>query len=351
MTKFVIVGSGVIGYYTVWELLNRGVAGNDITIIAEFWPGDESLEYASPYAGANFSCITDDDDKTMFYDRHTYENLSAIQKALGGPEALGLDRYISREFWDRMPSDKKKSQYKEYLQEYEEVAASEIPSGAAYGIKFLSWNFNTGKFLQVSKAFFAKQGVHFVREKLTHISQAYLPGTKIVFNCTGLGAKNLDGINDGNVYPTRGQIVVVKAPHIQENKMRWGDDYCTYIIKRPFSRDQLILGGFMQKNWHTMSTYAEQNASIFKRTTELLPKILEKNPHGPKVEDLEVIKVISGLRPSRHGGARIEKQHVENDKFLVHNYGASGYGYQAGLGMAYDAVNLALGEPHKQAKL
>ena len=78
------------------------------------------------------------------------------------------------------------------------------------------------------------------------------------------------------------------------------------------------------------------------RTTKLLPKILAANPGGPNFSDLEILRVAAGLRPSRHGGARIEKT-VSEGKVLVHNYGASGYGYQAGLGMAAKAVGLALG--------
>ena len=345
MTKYVVLGLGVIGYYTVFSLLERQVPGSDITIVAEFWPGDEYVEYALPYAGANFSCITDDDDKTMFYDQYTYENLAKIQQKLGGAEASGLDRYMLTEFWDRMPSEKKKAGYRTYLQNYEEL--TELAPGTEYGIKFLSWNFNTVKFLKASKAYFEKQGVTMKRAKLSHVCQAFGADTKVVFNCTGLGAKHLGGVNDLACYPTRGQICIIKAPHIKDNTMRWGDDYCTYIIKRPFSNDQLVLGGFMQKDWHTMATYQDQTEDIWKRTTTLNPKILSANPHGTSFEDLEVVRVVLGLRPSRHGGVRIEKEHVENGKHVVHNYGASGYGYQAGLGMAVEGVNLALAKDSK----
>ncbi|KGK35098.1 hypothetical protein JL09_g5752, partial [Pichia kudriavzevii] len=79
---------------------------------------------------------------------------------------------------------------------------------------------------------------------------------------------------------------------------------------------------------------------ILRRTTELFPEILDR--------PLEIIRVAAGLRPSRHGGVRIEVENVE-EKLLVHNYGASGYGYQAGLGMAQKAVSLYL--KSKRAKL
>lgn len=47
------------------------------------------------------------------------------------------------------------------------------------------------------------------------------------------------------------------------------------------------------------------------------------------------------MRPSRLGGARIERDEIAVDgerRVIVHNYGAGGTGFQAGYGMALDAV-------------
>lgn len=49
----------------------------------------------------------------------------------------------------------------------------------------------------------------------------------------------------------------------------------------------------------------------------------------------------TGLRPSREGGARVERSEIVVDgkpRVVVHNYGAGGTGYQAGFGMALDSV-------------
>ena len=64
----------------------------------------------------------------------------------------------------------------------------------------------------------------------------------------------------------------------------------------------------------------------------------------------------SGLRPSREGGARVERETLSNGRLVIHNYGAGGTGFQAGYGMATEAVNLANAElavlsPLKQARL
>ncbi|KAI3404886.2 hypothetical protein KGF56_002302 [Candida oxycetoniae] len=330
--------AGIVGLYTVYTLLDKGIDVKTITVIADYFPGDESINYTSPYAGGNFSCITGDDDDILADDKYTYLNLAKVQSAIG--KTAGLDRYISTEYWDTKPSQKKINSLKSYLEDYKELKADQLPTGSAFGISFLSWNFNCPKFLYHFKTNLEERGVQFQRKHLDHIVQAYeSTKTSIVFNCTGLGARTLVG--DKNVYPGRGQVVVVRAPHIMENVLSWGDREPTYIIKRPYSHDQLILGGFYQRGDWTPDALAEQTADILKRTTTLYPKILTENPYGNTVDSLEVIRVAVGLRPCRHGGARIERVMIEG-RVLIHNYGAAGNGYQSGLGMAHRAVKLAI---------
>lgn len=313
--------------------------GHDITVIAEYLPGDESKDFTSPYAGGNFSCITGADLQTLAFDKYTYQNLSRLMSQLGGPEAGGLDRCYSTEFWDVRPPREKIDSLSSYLDEYQVIPEHKLPPGAVFGIKFKSWSFNCPVFLQNLQNYLLEKGVKFVRKKITHISQVYYYDTKVIFNCTGLGSFSLEGVKDTNMYPSRGQVLIVKAPHITENTMRWGKDYATYLIKRPYSCDQLVLGGFLQKDCWSSNCYKEQADDILTRTSKLVPELLTKNPRGNKLKDLEIIRSAAGLRPSRHGGVRIELQRIDG-KLLIHNYGAGGYGYQAGLGMAEYAVLL-----------
>jgi len=81
-------------------------------------------------------------------------------------------------------------------------------------------------------------GVQFVRQKLPSIQAAFSnPATKIVLNCT----------EDAKCYPTRGQVLLTRAPHVQTNIMRHGKGYETYVIPRPESNGNVVLGGYMQK--------------------------------------------------------------------------------------------------------
>lgn len=93
-----------------------------------------------------------------------------------------------------------------------------------------------------------RYGVRFIRQKVPDIQSGFLSlDTKVVFNCTGNAAKTLSGVEDQRCYPTRGQVVLVRAPQVRTNVMRHGKDYETYVIPRPGSNGNAILGGYMQK--------------------------------------------------------------------------------------------------------
>lgn len=81
------------------------------------------------------------------------------------------------------------------------------------------------------------------------------------------------------------------------------------------------------------STFGHETRDILTRT-----KKLDKKLDSPSTE---VLASFAGLRPSREGGARIERTDIPVNgvsKILVHNYGAGGTGFQAGYGMALDAI-------------
>lgn len=83
------------------------------------------------------------------------------------------------------------------------------------------------------------------------------------------------------------------------------------------------------------ATYQSETDSILARTKALSVEIQKQEP--------EVIAAFAGQRPSREGGARVEKQEIDIDEkklVIVHNYGAGGTGFQAGFGMALESVGL-----------
>ncbi len=81
------------------------------------------------------------------------------------------------------------------------------------------------------------------------------------------------------------------------------------------------------------STYSYETESIMDRTVKLSPELGKS--------EYEILASFAGMRPSREGGARVERDGIDvagEKRILVHNYGAGGTGFQAGYGMAVDAV-------------
>jgi hypothetical protein len=109
------------------------------------------------------------------------------------------------------------------------------------------------------------------------------------------------------------------------------------------------LGGSSHVSWDRAPDL-ELAERIMRRSIRICPQLV---PEGSGIEALRVIRHQVGLRPIRHGGARVESEILEDPSAgqlrVVHCYGAGGFGFQASYGMANKAVNLlceALGRPN-----
>ncbi|KAJ4180635.1 D-aspartate oxidase [Fusarium falciforme] len=218
------------------------------------------------------------------------------------------------------------------------LSAEQLPEGVKFGASFTTLTVNAPKhLLYLYQRLKRDYGVRFIRQKLPNLQAAFSShSTQIVFNCTGNAAKSLPGVEDTKCYPTRGQVLLTLAPEVHTNIMRHGKDYETYVIPRPYSKGHVILGGYMQKGNGDGATYSYETEDILDRTKELSTEVRES--------DIEVIAAFSGLRPSREGGARVEREDLSitgQKRTVIHNYGAGGTGFQAGYGMAVDAVSAA----------
>lgn len=84
--------------------------------------------------------------------------------------------------------------------------------------------------------FLAKRG-SVVRSSIQHISQVLegaltpsKPDALVV--CAGIGARFLGGVEDKDIYPIRGQVVLIRAPWVKFGRTIYGKDQVTYIIPR-----------------------------------------------------------------------------------------------------------------------
>ena len=162
-----------------------------------------------------------------------------------------------------------------------------------------------------------------------------------MINCTGLSSLKLGGVEDKDVYPARGQIVVVRNTcdvMASTSGTDDGSEEACYIMHRA-AGGGCVLGGCLQKdNWESQPD-PSLAVRIMKRAVELRPELVEK---GKGVEGLSIIRHGVGLRPMRKGGIRVAKEVIQGVP-VVHNYGHGGYGYQTSYGAA-DAVVKVVGE-------
>lgn len=145
-----------------------------------------------------------------------------------------------------------------------------------------------------------------------------LPG--IVVNATGLAARELAG--DDAVEPARGHVVLVENPGLDVSIR----DEARSLYIHPRSRD-VVLGGTFEQGRGDLTPDPAEAAAIRDRCIEVEPLLRDAAVLGSRI----------GLRPTRRGGPRLERQ---GD--VIHCYGHGGAGMTMSWGCAEEVTELAL---------
>jgi len=201
-----------------------------------------------------------------------------------------------------------------------------------------------------------------------------------VVNASGLGARNIIGVEDELVFPIRGQTVLVRAPEMKCSLIGPGlyvntIGESTYVIPR-INGDVVVGGTFQEGNWD-VSPDPVTARRMLERALKYCPELATRpNSSGsPSPSDVTILRHNVGLRPARKGGARVEREvvnlplegaswkgmvpfpngllagesvesvdHPAPEKKLsmrvVHAYGLGPAGYQESWGVAEDVVKL-----------
>lgn len=116
----------------------------------------------------------------------------------------------------------------------------------------------------------------------------------------------------------------------------YSDGSC-YLIPRPDGH--VVLGGCQEVGSWDLSVDPSRTETILKRAYAICPEI----SHGQGWEAIKVVRHNVGLRPSRKGGPRLEREQVGQGKQMVetvHAYGIGPAGYQSSWGMAENVADL-----------
>ncbi|KAH6897237.1 D-amino-acid oxidase [Thelonectria olida] len=348
--RIVVVGAGVAGLTTA--LLLSKNPRYEITVAAKHMPGDYDIQYASPWAGANFMPVSVGGTPDADWDRNTWIALEELartdpgagihfqktrifnrKKDIGSATAKWFSELLSPTPW-----------WRTLFPDYKQIPKAELPWGVDNGHKFTSVCINTAIYLPWLVSQCLKNGVVFKRAAFSHINDAAAQGlhhsgkaADIVLNCTGLASRSLGGVADELVQPARGQIVVVRNTTDEMLSISGtddGPDEAMYIMSRAAGGGTILGGCYQKGSWES-----QPDATLALRIMNRCVKACPELTNGRGIEALDVIRHGVGLRPVREGGARIEKERIEGT-WVVHNYGHGGAGYQCSYGYAQAAVKL-----------
>ncbi|KAE9366356.1 nucleotide-binding domain-containing protein [Stipitochalara longipes BDJ] len=356
----VVIGAGVTGLQTSISLLQ---AGYRVFIIAKHLPGDESIEYTSPWAGGHWrSHAPASDPEQQQWDVETYKHwLEVIKKEEQNPSQSSRSGLALRKstFYSTSPQD---PWFSKTVLNYEQIPTASLINGYNQGHTYTSVMVNVPMYLNYLLETAKSLGAIVIRATLPHretpnstffdtlhaaddivrlhsaqSGNAEEPSFAAFVNATGISALNI--VPDPNIYPVRGQTVTVKgeAHGITTIDAPSSDPASTrtsimYVLPRPHS-NTTILGGTKQVGDWTAEPDPKTTEEILRRAKEWAPELL--NEKG----EFDVLNEQVGLRPGRKGGARVEIE--ELDGFLVcHAYGHAGAGYQNSIGSANKVVGL-----------
>ncbi|KAK7684996.1 hypothetical protein QCA50_011831 [Cerrena zonata] len=350
--RVVVIGAGVAGLTTAIALQQKGYA---VSIVAETIPTDpKSIRYTSIWAGAHHVSHADGEPKQEKFDKDTFDVMWELSAPGGEAEHCFLRLPQTDYYFDG------RNTHLDWMPDWKPLPESSLIPNAQTGVSFTTLTIDTPAYLRYLWDRFTSGGGQFARGAVQHINQV-IEGGPFIFSspfrhqpvdalvlCPGLGARSLGGVEDKDVYPVRGQVVILKAPWIKFGRTasHLEQGLWTYIIPRRCG-DVIVGGTKLDNDWYPIAR-PETTREIFERSLALCPELAPpeiRAQREPTVDDLYPIIVEEGcgFRPARKGGVRLDVEWVKGPKAdipVVSNYGHGGGGYQSSWGTASVVVEL-----------
>ncbi len=203
--------------------------------------------------------------------------------------------------------------------------ADELPAGFAAGWRYTAPLVDMPIYLAYLRQRLSDAGGRIERRKVTVLSEA-TSGAAVVVNCAGMGAREL--VPDPDLFPIRGQLVVVENPGLTEFFSEDTGASPDLLHYYPHG-DTVVLGGTAQPNVWRREPDPEIASAIVRRCAEVEPRLRKARIIAHRV----------GLRPTR-ARVCVENQALDGTR-IVHNYGHGGAGVTLSWGCAAEAAALA----------
>lgn len=304
-----IVGSGIIGLTSAVRLQE---AGFSVQIVTKALPEATTSAVAAavwyPYEAYPH-------DKVVVWSRRTLD----VCYTLAEDPATGVTITQFLEVFDRPVDD---PWWKPAVRRFERARPADLPADYVDGYRIEAPLIEPSIHLAYLLERFRRGGGTLdVRPEGVADLGALAQPSRLVVNCTGLGAREL--CHDDTVFPIRGQVVRVKNPGLAHCLADdEGPRALAYIVPR---RTDCILGGTAEAHAEDLTPDPATTARILRHAAHL----------DPRLRDAEVLGVAVGLRPGRPV-IRLEAEPLGGGT-VIHNYGHGGAGFTLAWGCA-DAV-------------
>ena len=307
MPEVTVIGGGVIGLSAA---LNLRLAGFEVRVLTRDMP----QATASSAAGAAWSGRSVSGRSLRWADVSLSHFLSLSKEADSG---VGLRR-MRQVFPDRVDDP----WFKDSLPFFAKMPAGDLPPDCPDGWVMDLPIVAPPRYLQNLQDQFLRAGGSMEVREVESLGD--LAGeSRLLVNCTGAWAKYVTP--DPEVYPIRGQTLLVDAPQIRDGFMRASDD--TYLFPR---EDGVLLGGIYQHHSWNPEINPRQSADIIERCSQI----------GPSVVDAPVLRTAVGIRPGRER-VRLEVEKLSDECTVIHNYGHGSIGFTLSWGCAREVLQLA----------
>lgn len=305
-----VVGAGVVGLTSALSLLKLG---HRVEIVS----AARGSQTCSANAGAIWGpFLSKEDDRVFDWSFRTLEVLRDLAQVSGSGVSI-VDGVLAADYETEIPDWFKLLSQNHYYD-------GEMPEGYVRCWRYSVPIIDMPEYLCWLEQEVVKAGGRLVQRKVLGF-EALLEKYDYVVNCTGMGAKEL--CNDDQLYPAKGQLVVVENPGVQDFFAERGD--LTNLFYWMPQGEKVVIGGTAEVNFEHRDIDRYQVDRMLQKA-----QALEARFASSKVIDTRV-----GFRPCR---ATVRLEPDRSDEKLIHNYGHGGSGVSISWGCAQDLKKFVL---------
>lgn len=213
---------------------------------------------------------------------------------------------------------------------------SELPDNVNWGCEYKAYCVNVPMYASwLLKRFQEREGMVIQRtlscaeDAFTITEQENLGPVSTVLNCSGHNF-NLDT----KMKVIRGQTVLVKNEYHRTVTRQMSDGTWATLIPRPRGGGTIV-GVSKEVGDMEEEPRPETSRKLLQNSIRYFPDFV------CRMGDFQILKENVGRRPWREGGLRMEVEDLQDNRRIVHGYGAGGRGYELSWGVAELLVQLA----------